>query len=50
MFIGSDGRADRVLAHHRNLLAAARSAGVHRIVLLSSKDVEADSPFCYAPV
>jgi NAD(P)H dehydrogenase (quinone) len=50
VFIGSDGRADRVLAHHRNLLAAARTAGVRRIVLLSSQDADADSAFCYAPV
>ncbi len=50
VFIGSDGRADRVLAHHRNVLAAARTAGVARIVLLSSQDADPDSPFCYAPV
>ena len=50
VFIGSDGRADRVLAHHRNLLASARTAGVRRIVLLSSQDADPDSPFCYAPV
>ncbi len=50
VFIGSDGRADRVLAHHRNVLAAARTAGVRRIVLLSSQDADAESPFCYAPV
>ncbi|HSK34056.1 MAG TPA: NAD(P)H-binding protein [Propionicimonas sp.] len=50
VFIGSDGRADRVLAHHRNVLAAARAAGVRRIVLLSSQDADAGSPFCYAPV
>ncbi len=50
VFIGSDGRADRVLAHHRNILAAARTAGVRRILLLSSQDADADSPFCYAPV
>lgn len=50
VFIGSDGRADRVLAHHRNLLASARTARVRRIVLLSSQDADPDSPFCYAPV
>ena len=50
MFVGSDGHADRVLAHHRNILAAARAAGVSRIVLLSSQDADQDSPFCYAPV
>lgn len=50
VFIGRDGRADRVLAHHRNVLGSARSAGVRRIVLLSSQDADADSPFCYAPV
>ncbi len=50
VFIGSDGRADRVLAHHHNILCAATSAGVRRIVLLSSQDADAESPFCYAPV
>ncbi|HEX5336183.1 MAG TPA: NAD(P)H-binding protein [Propionicimonas sp.] len=50
VFIGSDGRADRVLAHHHNILRAAIGAGVRRIVLLSSQDADADSPFCYAPV
>jgi len=50
VFIGSDGRADRVLAHHHNILRAATSAGVRRIVLLSSQDANAESPFCYAPV
>ncbi|HEY3548988.1 MAG TPA: NAD(P)H-binding protein [Propionicimonas sp.] len=50
VFIGSDGRADRVLAHHHNILRAASGAGVRRIVLLSSQDADPDSPFCYAPV
>lgn len=50
VFIGSDGKSDRVLAHHHNILRAARRAGVHRIVLLSSQDADAESPFCYAPV
>jgi NAD(P)H dehydrogenase (quinone) len=50
VFVGSDGRADRVLAHHHNILRAASGAGVRRIVLLSSQDADADSPFCYAPV
>jgi NAD(P)H dehydrogenase (quinone) len=50
VFIGSDGRADRVLAHHHNILRAATGAGVRRIVLLSSQDADPDSPFCYAPV
>jgi NAD(P)H dehydrogenase (quinone) len=50
VFVGSDGRADRVLAHHRNILAAARGVGLRRVVLLSSQDADPDSPFCYAPV
>jgi len=50
VFIGSDGRADRVLAHHHNILRAAARAGVRRIVLLSSQDADAESPFCFAPV
>lgn len=48
VFIGSDGAADRMLVHHRNILEAATQAGVERIVLLSSQDADPDSPFCYA--
>ena len=48
VFIGSDGEADRVLVHHRNLVDAAGRAGVGRVVLLGSQDADPGSPFCYA--
>jgi NAD(P)H dehydrogenase (quinone) len=48
VFIGSDGEADRVLAHHANIIWAARNAGVGRTILLSSLDADPGSPFCYA--
>lgn len=48
VFIGSDGEADRMLVHHRNILEAAGRAGVERIVLLGSQDANPGSPFCYA--
>ncbi len=48
VFVGGDGEADRVLGHHRNIIDAARSAGIERVVLLSSQDADPASPFCYA--
>ena len=48
VFIGSDGEADRMLAHHRNVIAATRRAGVRSVVFLGSQDADEDSPFCYA--
>jgi NAD(P)H dehydrogenase (quinone) len=48
VFIGSDGEADRMLAHHANIIWAARSADVSRTILLSSLDADPGSPFCYA--
>ncbi len=48
VFIGSDGEADRVLVHHRNIVHAAGRAGVARVVLLGSQDADPASPFCYA--
>jgi NAD(P)H dehydrogenase (quinone) len=48
VFIGSDGEADRMLAHHANIIAAASSAEVGRTILLSSLDADPGSPFCYA--
>ncbi|MFE4668229.1 NAD(P)H-binding protein [Streptomyces sp. NPDC056716] len=50
VFISSDGEAAPMLIHHGNVLAAAVSAGVEHVVYLSILDVEADSPFCFAPV
>jgi len=48
VFVSSDGEATRVLAHHLNVVAAARDCGVRHIVALSGVDADTDSPFCYA--
>ncbi len=48
VFISSDGEGTRVLAHHLNIVAAARDGGVAHIVALSGIDADIDSPFCYA--
>lgn len=48
VLVSSDGEGTRVLAHHLNLVAAARNGGVGHIVALSGIDADIDSPFCYA--
>lgn len=48
VFIGSDGEADRMLAHHHNVVAATRRAGVRRVVFLGSQHADEGSSFCYA--
>src|SRR5829696_5778343 len=48
VFISSDGEGTRVLAHHLNVVAAARACGVAHIVALSGVDADVESPFCYA--
>jgi uncharacterized protein YbjT (DUF2867 family) len=48
VFISSDGEGTRVLAHHLNVVAAARDCGVAHIVAVSGVDADVDSPFCYA--
>ena len=48
VFISSDGEGTRVLAHHLNVVSAARASGVAHIVALSSVDADVTSPFCYA--
>src|SRR5918993_890532 len=48
VFISSDGEGTRVLAHHLNVVAAARACGVAHIVALSGVDADVDSPFCFA--
>jgi len=50
VFVGSDGPTDVMLMHHHHILGAAMENGVRRIVLLSSQDADAASPFCYARV
>jgi len=48
VFVSSDGEGTRVLAHHLNVVSAARDCGVGHIVALSGVDADTDSPFCYA--
>jgi NAD(P)H dehydrogenase (quinone) len=48
VLISSDGEATRVLAHHLNVVSAARDSGVGHIIALSSVDADIESPFCYA--
>jgi NAD(P)H dehydrogenase (quinone) len=48
VFVSSDGEATRVLAHHLNVVSAARDSGVRHIIALSSVDADVESPFCYA--
>lgn len=48
VLISSDGEGTKVLAHHLNIIAAARDGGVAHIVALSGLDADIDSPFCYA--
>jgi NAD(P)H dehydrogenase (quinone) len=48
VFISSDGEGTRVLAHHLNVVSAARDCGVDHIVVLSGVDADVESPFCYA--
>ncbi|MET1007441.1 MAG: NAD(P)H-binding protein, partial [Propionibacteriaceae bacterium] len=48
VFVSSDGEGTKVLAHHLNVVDAARDCGVTHIVALSSVDADVESPFCYA--
>jgi NAD(P)H dehydrogenase (quinone) len=50
VLVSSDGEAERVLHHHDNIAGACPPADVKHVVLLSSVDVDVDSPFCYARV
>src|SRR4029453_19517695 len=45
VFISSDGEGTRVLAHHLNVVAAARDCGVAHIVAVSGVGGDAESPF-----
>jgi NAD(P)H dehydrogenase (quinone) len=46
--ISSDGTAETMTRHHRNLITAARGTGVH-IVYTSIIDIAPDTRFYYAP-
>lgn len=48
VMVSSDGESSELLMHHRNIIDAARGAGVERLVLLSSQGASRESPFCYS--
>jgi NAD(P)H dehydrogenase (quinone) len=48
VFVSSDGPVAQVMAHHHNVIRAARASGVAHIVALSGLDADPCSPFCYA--
>ena len=48
VMISSDGTAETMTRHHRNLITAARGTGIH-IVYTSILDIAPDSRFYYAP-
>jgi NAD(P)H dehydrogenase (quinone) len=50
LFVASDGAASDVIRQHANVIDAAGAAAVEQIVFTSIVDVEADSPFYFAPV
>ena len=50
LLVSSDGDGRSMLRHHANAIDAAVSRGVTSIVFTSIVDVDADSPFYFAPV
>ncbi len=50
MFISGDAPIDARIAQHRNVIDAARQAGVKRVVYTSFLDARADSPFTYSAI
>jgi NAD(P)H dehydrogenase (quinone) len=50
VFVSSDGVAETMRRHHRNVLAAATAAGVDHVVYTSIIDVSPDSGFYYSAV
>jgi NAD(P)H dehydrogenase (quinone) len=50
ILVSSDGDARAVMRHHANAISAAAAAGPSRIVFMSIVDIDAESPFYYAPV
>jgi NAD(P)H dehydrogenase (quinone) len=50
ILVSSDGDARAVMRHHANAISAAAEAGPSRIIFMSIVDIDADSPFYYAPV
>ncbi|MQM25993.1 NAD(P)H-binding protein [Glycomyces albidus] len=49
VMVSSDGLAETMERHHRNLIAAAEAAGVGRIVYTGILDADPGSRFYYAP-
>ncbi|MGH8876960.1 MAG: NAD(P)H-binding protein [Stackebrandtia sp.] len=49
VFVSSDGRAETMQRHHRNVIAAAKTAGVDYIVYTSILDIARQSRFYYSP-
>ncbi|WP_051326391.1 NAD(P)H-binding protein [Glycomyces tenuis] len=49
VFVSSDGTAETMTRHHRNVVAAAAEAGVEHVVYSGILDAEADSRFYYSP-
>lgn len=50
IFISSDGDRDTMLLHHRNVVQAARTCGVKRVLYSSILDVAESSPFYFSTV
>ena len=48
VFVPGDGPVAQVMAHHHNVIRAARASGVAHIAALSGLDADPCSPFCYA--
>lgn len=49
VFVSSDGRAEDMARHHRNVVEAVVEAGVGHVVYTSILDLEPDSRFYYSP-
>lgn len=49
LFVASDGFAHDVIRHHANVIEAASRSSIEHVVFTSIVDVEAASPFYFAP-
>ena len=49
VLISSDGNASAVMRHHANAIGAAAAAGIRHVTFTSIVDIEASSPFYFAP-
>ena len=48
VLVSGDGPVAQVMAHHHNVIRAARAGGVGHVAALSGLDADPCSPFCYA--